>query len=96
MPRDLRAYLLDDVRAYLRDVVDECGDIKTYTAETTFDEYLAHKRRRRAVERSFTIAEEALVRANRDIAEHLRMLVLSLAFEMFWCITTRTSNEAQV
>ncbi len=55
MPRDVRLYVYDIVRA--------CELVRTFTADKTFDDYAADVMLRSAVERQFEIVGEALNQA---------------------------------
>lgn len=63
-----------DARAYLSDIVAACDDILRYTSGRTAQEYRADDMLRRAVERCFEIAGEALRRAiemSPTLTEHI-------------------------
>jgi len=54
-----------DARAYLQDVVEACEAILSSLSGVEFDEYLATRSLRSAVEREFTIIGEAVTRLSR-------------------------------
>ena len=54
-----------DARAYLQDVAEACAAILSVLSGVEFDEYLATRFLRSAVEREFTIIGEAAVRLSR-------------------------------
>jgi uncharacterized protein with HEPN domain len=54
-----------DARAYLQDVAEACAAILSALSGVDFDEYLATRFLRSAVEREFTIIGEAAVRLSR-------------------------------
>lgn len=54
-----------DARAYLQDVVEACAAILSVLSGVEFDEYVATRFLRSAVERVFTIIGESAVRLSR-------------------------------
>ena len=65
------AYMRDEVREYLEDILIEGNDIKEFTVDKNFDHYSNNRLLKAAIERKFEIIGEALNRIKNEDDETL-------------------------